>query len=114
MAWHYLYETATGRLVSEAEADAAPVVPAGLSVLSRPDRVSASEMWDAATLGFVARPVKVIVDRLDDLANDAELSAVWTRLTAAQRTALRNRLIRLLGYRRFRGSGEPVDLGDRP
>lgn len=114
MAWHYLYETASGRLVSEAEADAAPVVPAGLSVLSRPSRAADAEMWDPGTFAFVARPAKVLVDRLDDLASDAELAAVWTRLTVTQRTALRNRLVRLLGYRRYRGSGEPVDLGDRP
>lgn len=110
MAWHYLYETATGRLVSEAEADVAPVVPTGLSVLSRPDRVSTSEMWDQVAAVFVPRPAKVIVDRLTDLDNDPDLSAVWTRLTAAQRTALRNRLIRLLGGQRMRGAGEPVDF----
>lgn len=112
--WHYLYETATGRLLSEAEADVAPTTVAGVTVLSRAARAADTEMWDPATFAFVARPAKVLVDRLDDLNNDPDLAAVWTRLTVAQRTALRNRLVRLLGYRRYRGSGEPVDLGDRP
>lgn len=112
--WHYLYEAGTGRLLSETEADAAPDVPVGVAVLSRDSRAEDTEMWEEASKSFAPRPAKVLVDRLTDLANDPVLSEVWSRLTATQRTTLRNRLIRLLGYRRFRGSGEPVDLGDRP
>lgn len=111
--WHYLYNPQTGRLVSEVESDTAPVVN-GLSVVSRASRAADTEMWDEASRTFTPRPAKVLVDRITDLNNDPALSAVWTRLTAAQATALRNRLIALLGYRRFRGSGEPVNLGDRP
>lgn len=110
--WYYLYDLATGRLLSEASDPPQPAV--GQAVVSRATRADSSVMWDAVTAAFVARPPKVILDRIDDLNNDPNLSAVWTRLTVAQRTVLRNRLIALLGYRRFRGSGEPVDFGDRP
>lgn len=106
--WFYLYETATGRLLSEASES--PTPGAGQAVVSRPDRADSSVMWDAATASFVARPAKVLVDRVQDLADDPVLSAVWTRLTAAQRTALRNRLAALLGSQRMRGSGEQVNF----
>jgi hypothetical protein len=67
-------------------------------------------MWDETTTSFVDRPAKVLIDRLQDLTDDPALAAVWTRLTVAQRTVLRNRLVALLGSQRIRGSSEPVNL----
>jgi hypothetical protein len=109
MPWFAVYESGTGRLVSVAQTVADPL-PAGLAAAELGQRPADSQMWDTTTRTFVARPAKVIVDRLQDLADDPELSAVWTRLTATQRTALRNRLIRLLGQYRFRSQATGVDL----
>lgn len=106
--WFYVVEDATGRLLSETDQEVIP--GSGRSVVSRAVRADASVMWDEVSRAFVARPAKVLVDRLTDLDNDSALSAVWTRLTTAQRTALRNRLIALLGSQRMRGPGEPVNL----
>lgn len=106
--WFYVYEDATGRLLSETDQEVIP--GSGRSVVSRAVRADASVMWDEVSRAFVARPPKVLADRLQDLVDDPVLAAVWTRLTVAQRTTLRNRLVALLGSQRMRGSGEPVNL----
>lgn len=106
--WFYVVEDATGRLLSETDQEVA--AGSGRSVVSRPERADSSVMWDEVSRAFIPRPPKVLVDRIADLEGDSVLSAVWTRLTTAQRTALRNRLGALLGSQRLRGSGEPVNL----
>ncbi|MCC6192057.1 MAG: hypothetical protein IT318_23760 [Anaerolineales bacterium] len=114
MAWQALYETATGRLVSVGSVVAEPL-PAGLAALALagPPNVD-GEMWDAGTRAFVARPAKVLIDRLDDLITDsrysADLIALWNALNATNRNRLRTGLIRLLGSQRWRTAGEAVDL----
>ena len=67
--------------------------------------------WDAGTRQFVLRVVK---DRLDDLVTAdqfAELRTVWQGMSAAQKLAVRNALITLLGPARYRQDDEPVTLG---
>jgi hypothetical protein len=110
LPWHAVIDDATGRLVSLGQVVADPL-PAGLVAQDLPGRPADSQMWDEATRSFVPRPPKVLVDRIQDLADDPALVAVWTRLTAVQRTALRNRLVQLLGPHRFRSQSTPVDLG---
>ncbi|HSF94782.1 MAG TPA: hypothetical protein VLA52_07125 [Thermohalobaculum sp.] len=61
-----------------------------------------SQMWDAATVRFVARPAPVFVDRLEDLKTDADFQAIWDGLNPAQQTRVRNFFVRFLGARRFR------------
>ena len=111
MAWFCYFETVSGRLVSHGSVPTVPT-PGDLTVVDVGSRPTDSLMWDEATRAWVARPAKVLVDRLQDLADDPELSAVWTQLTPTQRTALRNRLIRLFGRYRWRplsGSAETLD-----
>jgi hypothetical protein len=110
MAWYAVYEEATGRLRSLGQVVADPL-PAGLvaaSLDSLPDLKN--RVWDDVARGFVNRPPEVLVDRLQDLVDDPLLGAVWSRLTVAQRQALRERLVRLLGPRRWRIPTEPVDI----
>ena len=111
MAWYYLYDAATGRLISECTEE--PGARAGVAVATRGSRCADGEMWDEATRSFVARPAKVLVDRIVDLENDPALSAVWSRLTVTQRQTLKTRLGRLLGRHRFRHPDAPVDIPTR-
>jgi hypothetical protein len=75
--------------------------------------ILAPKSWDRAAKAWTTLIVPQIVDRvLGDLAADPLLVEMWSRLTTAQRTALRTRLSTLLGRRRYRYSNEPVDLGD--
>jgi hypothetical protein len=108
------YETATGRLVSVGT-DANPSPPAGvteLQIASLPNL--ATQTWDAATRTFVARPAKVLIDRLDEILTHpdygADIQALWATLNTTNRTRLRNGLIRLLGRYRFRSQGETLNL----
>jgi hypothetical protein len=108
------YETSTGRLVSVGT-DANPSPPAGvteLQIASLPN--FSTEVWDAASRTFVARPAKVLIDRLNEIITDSQYAddiiALWNTLNAANRTRLRNGLIRLLGRYRFRSQGEPLNL----
>jgi hypothetical protein len=114
VTWHYAYRTSDGVLIAESSEAIAPeaVAVRGLAVLESADRIDLStSMWDEATRAFAARPPKVLIDRLQDLADDPALSAVWSRLTPTQRQTLRDRLVAFMGSARFRGDNEPVDLG---
>lgn len=110
MAWSYVYEAATGRLVSETSLPLGDL-DARYAVLELPARARDDQMWDLASRGFVPRPAKVLMDRIADLEVDGSLAAVWTRLTVQQRTALKNRLAAVLGTQRFRHPNEPVEIG---
>lgn len=112
MPWTALYDTDTGRLVSVGQIVSDPL-PAGLTAVTLPDRPQDSEMWDAPSRAFVARPAKVLVDRLAELLTDpryADFQDVWANIPAARRTALRNAMIRLLGRHRFRNAAEDTGL----
>lgn len=107
---HYaLYTTATGQLISIGTVLPDPV-PQGLSVLARETVPADTEMWDAASRSWVARPAKVLVDRLDDLLADADFADLWSNINAARRTRLRNLLIRLLGRHRYRNASETLEV----
>lgn len=110
MAWTAIFDQASGRLISVG--DVVGSLPSGVSTLTLagpPDL--ATQMWDETSRSFVSRPAKVFVDRIQDLADDPVLSTVWSRLTAAQRTTLRNRLVTLLGKYRFHSTSSSTDLG---
>jgi hypothetical protein len=108
------YETSTGRLVSVGTT-ANPSPPPGVTeveIAAMPNLLT--ETWDAATHTFIARPAKVLIDRLNEIITDSQYAddivALWNTLNAANRTRLRNGLIRLLGRYRFRSQGEPLNL----
>lgn len=108
MPWSYLHDLTTGRLLSESDATVVPKV--GQAVHVRTNRAAEAEMWDEATRTFVARPPKVLADRLDDLQTWPEFQRVWAVLNAARRTDLRTALIRLIGRHRFRNQAEPAEI----
>ena len=110
MTWYAVCRTATGELVSVGTVLATPL-PSGLTALPlviEPDNTALT--WNAATRLFVARPVTVTIDRVQDLTVDPTLGAVWTRLTSTQALALRDRIASLLGPHRFRLPQQFVNL----
>ena len=108
MPWHCVHRVSDGEAVSLTTV-LPGVLPVGLAsvVVADPD---GSWTWDRTTKATVPTVPAVLVDRILDLVGDASLAAMWTRLTAAQQTALRDRLALLLGSRRFRPSSEPINL----
>ena len=89
--------------------------PEGWSFVERAERLDLGLwMWSEAARDYVARPPKVLVDRLQDIISNPayqdDLITLWNSLNAANRTRLRNGLIRLLGGQRFRAAGEPVEF----
>ena len=119
-AWQALVDWATGDLVSVGTVlapDAAERFQVILLGDERPDREAV--VWDRAERSFVARPAPVLLDRLDDvearLQADPDFRAVWDGLSAARKTQVRSGiravLTALLGARRFRREGDPVEVG---
>lgn len=109
MPWYAVVEKATGRLESVGTVVASPL-PSSLEALQLAGEPDASQVWDQASRSFKPRPAVVMVDRLTDLDADPALSTVWSRLTVAQKAALRDRLGLLLGPRRYRQQSEGVNL----
>lgn len=109
MPWYYLHEATTGRLVSVTSV-APSVLPDGITSVELSLGPSNTQMWDESSRTFISRPLEVLVDRIQDLANDSVLAAVWTRLTVAQRQVLRDRLALLLGPYRLRNSNDGVNF----
>lgn len=114
MTWKAYYETATGRLLSVGEIEPEQLPPGVSELLLAGQPNIDAVMWDVATRAFVARPAKVLVDRLQDMITDsaysADLIALWNALNATNRTRLRNGLIRLLGGARWRGPAQPITI----
>jgi len=108
--WYAIIESTTGRLLSLG--DSLPDTRPGQDILplgeTLPDM--GQMMWEELGRRFIARPVPVLVDRLDDLNADPDYMTAWNRLTAAQRVALRTALARMLGDYRMRRDDEPVPL----
>lgn len=113
MPWWSLYEAATGALRSHTSV-LPETVPEGLAVLEHTDRQDQDKVWDAASRSWVPRAPEPVFDRLADLVAHPYASEIWSRLTAAQRTKLRQLLVWLLGSRRYRGQREeiPIDAPD--
>jgi hypothetical protein len=114
MAWYVAYDTATGRLESESDTEiAARTGKTVLQLADRPNINANGVMWDESTRTFIARPLKVLIDRLEDIQtnpNFADFMTAYNTLSAANKTRLRNMVIRLLGSRRWRNQNEPVEL----
>jgi hypothetical protein len=110
MAWYAVCRDVDGELISIGTVLAEPM-PEGMVALEqaqRPD--AATQIWDRTLRVFVARPEPARADRVQDLADDPDLSAVWQRLTVTQRQTLRDRLVRLLGPHRYRLTHQPTDM----
>ena len=64
MPWYYLYDIATGNLVSETsvQPDDADITAKGLAYQTFPDRVNQdADEWDHVTKGFKARPKRYLL-----------------------------------------------------
>lgn len=128
MAWYFFINPNDGDLVSEGS-----TVPSHLTqcleanpnpacayvvreVAERPDWTQFT--WDNLTRALVARPVPILIDRLDDMQarflNDADFVAVWNGLNATRRTQLRTGISRVLaqmvGALRFRRETDRVEF----
>jgi hypothetical protein len=108
MTWYAVVDDATGRLLSVGSIEPAPST--GRVILTFADRPDQDTIWNPATRTFSPRPPDPVVDRLQDMANHPALAAAWSRLTPAQRTAMRKAFVWLLGSRRFRTPNEEVAL----
>ena len=111
MPYYAIYETATGRLVSLGDVLAQPL-PQNLTAVDIGTAVDLrAQMWDEGTRTFIARPAKVLVDRLDDLRAQPGMAAFWNSLTGAQKTVLANALIKVFGKLRYRAANQSVVMG---
>lgn len=113
MAWYLYIRESDGALLSVGDRDADAPPPGVIRVSVAGDPRDPSLLYDPATRTLVARPAKVLIDRLQDVLADprfAEFATAYTSLSAANKTRLRNALILLLGRRRYRSAGESVEL----
>ncbi len=114
MSWRAYYDSATGVLFSEGSGGWPATTPPGWAYREYPERPEIGQwMWNEATKDFIARPPKVLVDRLEDLINNpnyADFLAVWNALNATRKAQIRAALIRLLGNHRFRNPGETTEI----
>jgi hypothetical protein len=125
MAWYGLIDATTGELLSigtEAMFDSGDVskVPPGHQRrdfgASKPDL--ATQMWDAATRTWIARPAPVVIDRITDIQNlllaNSNFSTTYNTLTTARKNALiaglRAVLSDVLGPHANRAQNESVNL----
>lgn len=113
MAWYLYIRESDGTLLSVGDRDADAPPPGVIRVSVASDPRDPALMYAPATRTLVARPAKVVADRLQDVLSDprfAEFATVWNSLSAANKTRLRNALILLLGRQRYRSAGESVEV----
>ena len=111
MVWYAVYESATGRLLSVTTL--LGDLPVGVTTLNLAGEPADNQMWDSTTRTFIPRPAKVLVDRLQDILSNpayADFATAYNVLNAANKTRLRNMLIKLLGRQRYRSQGEPTEM----
>ena len=91
MAWHAVYETVSGRLLAVGS-DEPVAVPVGASERVYAERPDQGAAWDETLRDFVALIPAPILDRIDAILADSDL----TSLNAPVRTRIRNALARTL------------------
>ena len=121
MPWYALYDKLTGRLHSLGTI-LAEKIPDSLAVKElsgwgESDNQAEAEppgiMWDEVTRDFIARPPKVLIDRLEDIITNpdyAEFKEVWDLLNATRKQKVKNALARLLGRARWRNVSESITV----
>ena len=112
--WFAIYEEANGRLESLGTIKASPLPP-GLAFKLFSVKPSDEDMWDEATLSFVPRPPKVLVDRFDnDLLNNPKFKGfreVYDSLPKADQNKIRKVIRTLLGIELKRSQSESDEIG---
>lgn len=109
MSWFAIVEESTGRLISTGSV-IAPVLPLGIIAIPISGPPDPDQMWNAQTQQFVARPPKVLIDRLDDIRARSGIIATLQAITPDQRQIIMDTFIWLLGNRRFRVQGMDPNL----
>lgn len=111
--WRVFYDDTTGRAVSMGSVWVDQLPPGiAFKEYGAPADLSA-QMWNEATRDFIARPPKVLVDRLQEiLTNPAypDFQTLWAALNATRRQQLTNALARLLGKARYRSAGGSLTI----
>lgn len=105
--WYVVYRSTDGVLIGCGTSVADPLPPGSIvrQYASRPDQ---DAHWDTGSREWIANIPEVLVDRLQDIANHSSLATAWSRLTTAQRTAMRRYIVWLLGNRRYRHQNDDV------
>lgn len=115
MAFYVLYRESDGRAISYST-DEPQNIAVGRAVKSFVNPPADNTQWQESTLTFIPIPPKVYIDRLLEILTDSEyaddIQQVWNGLSAANRTRLRNGLIRLLGTKRYRRDTETLAIRD--
>jgi len=116
MPWYALYDKLTGRLHSLGTV-LAEAIPDNLAIKELSGWGTSGEqakdeppgiMW-----GFIIRPPKVLIDRLQDIithADYADFKEVWDALNATRKLKIKTALIRLLGRARWRNVSESITV----
>lgn len=114
MTWFAVYDSTTGDLksVGTVIAPQAALDAQNLTAVQLAGKPDDATMWDKTSKAFVARPAKVLVDRLQDFLDDTNFLAVWNGLSAGQKNAVRTTMIRILGKRRFRNAADTPEIND--
>lgn len=101
MSWFLVYETATGRLVSQGTVLADPL-PRGLTSVDVGTKPDDSLMWDEASRSMVPRPTRQLVDRVDDVVADVRIADALKKFSPAELDAFKEVVGEALGSERFR------------
>jgi hypothetical protein len=115
MPWYAIFETNSGRLVSIGERDESLTTDILSSSLIGGQPDLSTIMWDTTTRAFIARPPKVIIDRLDDFMSHPsydDFRTLYNALSATNKARLRNIAIRLLGRNRYRSESQSVEIDE--
>jgi hypothetical protein len=112
MSWYTLNVTATGECKGHTSVQPDPLKTApSLTTITHSNRLDQNFLWNTASRAWdIPKPIPVLVDRLQDIADIPFMAEIWTTLSAAQRTKLRKLIVWLIASRRYRQQLEAVSI----
>ena len=116
MTWFAIYEIDAGRLRSVGSIVTSPL-GAGLASKNLGDtRPSDDLMWDEATLTFVPRPAKILVDRFNDFMDHPDFSEIYNRLAGPKQNQIKKAIEEVLDFDtiRFRNIDRSIHKQGEP
>ncbi len=72
-----------------------------------------SDMWDEATLSFIPRPPKILIDRWEDLLADPDFAPGHSQVPSPFRAGLERAIQNIMGNERFRNVAETKEIGGK-
>lgn len=118
MTWYHIYKTSDGTLKSITDLQPG-ILPNGLDFVALASRPDKALMWDEATHNLVARPAKVLVNRVtQDLVNSSNPAVVAFRTnifqpaSASNKQVIRDFLIYVYGSRLLRNASDTEAISD--